>query len=196
MTRHITVLLIGVTLGFAALRVPAGAQGRTSAPAQTAPAGATAAGPVLLLESAKGAMEITLYPADAPKSVEHILSLVRRHFYRGLRFHRVTNSLIQIGDPQTRNMSLEGAWGTLGSEDPIGVAEISKTRKHERGTVGLAHAGDPKYADSQIYIMKAASPSLDGKYTIIGHVTKGIEVVDKFVKADIVTDITLKTAAK
>ncbi len=49
----------------------------------------------------------------------------------------------------------------------------------------MAHAGDPKFADSQFYITKVATPEFDGKYTIFGRVTKGLDVVAKIEKADI-----------
>ena len=68
-------------------------------------------------------------PGRAPKSVEHILALVKRSFYRGQRFHRVTASLVQFGDPQSRNMSRQDYWGTGNSGTPIGVFELSKKRR-------------------------------------------------------------------
>jgi cyclophilin family peptidyl-prolyl cis-trans isomerase len=147
--------------------------------------------PTILIETAKGSIEIELFRADAPKSVEHILGLVRRGFYRGLRFHRVTASLAQVGDPLSRDMSKDAYWGTGGSGDPIGVAEIS-ARSHLRGTVALAHSGDPKLADSQFYIMKTVSPSLDGKYAVIGRVTQGMDVVDRLARADVVRNASVK----
>ena len=79
--------------------------------------------------------------------------------------------------------------------NPIGVSEIS-TRKHVRGIVGLGHSGDPKLVDSQMYIMKLASPSIDGKYPIIGRVVAGMAVVDKLAYADLLTNVTLKVPAK
>lgn len=150
------------------------------------------ASPVLVLETVKGTIEIELYQADAPKSVAHIVDLVRHGFYRGLRFHRVTTSLVQIGDPMTRNMTRRAYWGSGGSGHPIGVSEVSKKHSHVRGTVGLASAAGPQYADSQFYIMKRASPSLNGKYTIIGRVVSGMAVVDKLKVADVLKNATIK----
>jgi cyclophilin family peptidyl-prolyl cis-trans isomerase len=175
------VLAIAVALALADLPAP-----------QSTPA---AAKPVIVMQTDHGAFEMELYPADSPKSVQHLMDLFKRDFYRGFRFHRVTASLVQIGDPQSRNMRLENLWGTMSSGSPIGVAEISKTRKHVRGSVGLAHSGDPKFADSQIYVMKTASPSLDGKHAVIGQVVKGIEVVDKIQKGDVLKLATIKGAA-
>src|SRR5439155_16271782 len=122
-----------------------------------------------------------------PKSVAHLLDLVRHNFYRGLRFHRVEKTLVQVGDPQSKNVAMEAYWGTAGSGSPIGVAEISRAHLHTRGAVGLAYGGgDPKFADSQFYILKTASPSLDGKYAVVGRVVAGMEVVDKIEKRDTV----------
>jgi cyclophilin family peptidyl-prolyl cis-trans isomerase len=163
-------------------------------PAQR-PAAPVSANPVVVLETAKGTIEIELFRADAPKSVAHLLALIQKDFYRGFRFHRVTESLVQIGDPQSRNVRLEANWGQQSSGSPIGVVEIPKTRRHVRGSVGLAYSGGPQNADSQFYIMKSASPSLDGKYAVVGQVLKGMDVVDKIQKADVLKFAGLKGAA-
>lgn len=150
------------------------------------------ANPVLVFETPKGAIEMELFASEAPKSVEHILALMKRSFYRGQRFHRVSASLVQFGDPQTRDMSRRDYWGNGNSGSPIGVFELSKKRTHVRGAVGLGHSGNPLGADSQIYIMKTASPSLDGKYAIIGRVTAGMAVVDKIAVEDLIKNATVK----
>jgi cyclophilin family peptidyl-prolyl cis-trans isomerase len=135
--------------------------------------------PVVVIETVKGTVEIELFVKDAPKTVEHLLTLFRRNFYRGLRFHRVEPGfLIQAGDPATRDFTKRARWGQGGSGKPIGVAEITKTRRHVRGAVGMAHGGSAAAADSQFYIMRAARPSLDGKYAIVGRVLTGMDIVD------------------
>jgi len=153
---------------------------------------AAPAGPTMVIETVKGTIEVQLYAADAPKSVAHITALVNRSFYRSQHFHRVTPTLIQFGDPVSRNMTQQQAWGVGNSGNPINVAELVPKYKHVRGTVALANVGDPKLSDSQIYIMKTSSPSLDGKYVIIGKVTKGMEVVDKIEHADLIRLVTIK----
>jgi cyclophilin family peptidyl-prolyl cis-trans isomerase len=157
---------------------------------QTKPAAASA--PVMVIDTVKGTIEIALFPGDAPKSVDHIVALVRQGFYRGQRFHRVTASLAQFGDKKSRDMTLKDYWGTGGSGVPINAFEVSKTRKHVRGTVGLGHSGNPMAADSQLYIMKSASPTLDGKYAIVGQVTVGMTVVDKIQVEDSIKNVYLK----
>jgi peptidylprolyl isomerase len=139
--------------------------------------------PVVVFETVKGTIEFRLYPADAPRSVEHVLTLVRKHFYRGLRFHRVERSLAQIGDPATRDMTRRAYWGRGGSGTAVGVAEFSR-RSHGRGAVGLAHAGNAEHADSQIYFLKAPNPALDGKHVVIGQITAGLDVLDRIEEAD------------
>ena len=188
--------MIGAVVAAWLLCVAAAAQTRPVVKPAT-PAPASAASTVIVFQTAKGSFEITLLTATAPKSTAQIIDLVRKHFYRGLRVHRVENSLAQFGDPQTKNMTLRNYWGTAGSGKVIGVAEISKIEKHVRGTVGLAAPGDnPKMADSQIYIMKTASPSLDGRYAIIGHVTAGMAVVDSLQVNDVILDCTIKGEKK
>lgn len=148
-------------------------------------------GPVMTIETLKGVIEIQLFRADSPKSVDHVLALVKRNFYRGQRIHRVEPSLVQFGDPASRDMSRRDWWGREGSGDPIGVAEFNK-HKHVRGAVGLAHTGNAAYADSQIYIAKTAMPSLDGKHVVIGQVVKGMDVVDKLQVADVLKNVTVQ----
>ena len=152
--------------------------------ARQTPAPAPAADPVFVIDTAKGAFEIRLFRADAPKSVDHLLALIRRSYYRGQRIHRVTPALVQFGDPQSRDMSRKDYWGSGGSGRAINAFELVKKYTHRRGTVGLGHAGNPMAADSQIYIMKTAMPGLDGKHAIVGQVTAGMAVVDKLVVTD------------
>ena len=153
---------------------------------------AATADPVLVFETEKGAIEIQLFASEAPKSVGHLLELMKRSYYRGQRFHRVTAAFAQIGDPQSRSMARQASWGSGGSGNPIGVFEYSKKRTHVRGAVSLAHSGNPLSADSQFFIMKTAGASLDGKHAVIGRVTAGMTVVDKIVVTDIIKDAWIK----
>ncbi len=168
-----------------------------TAPAKTSPAKtSTVPQPQLTMETAKGTITIALFPDTAPKSVEHILKLVNSGFYRSQRIHRVVaGQIVQFGDKRSRDMTQREWWGRGtegGSGSPIGVAEISNKHLHTRGAVGLAHTGDPKGADSQIYITTSARPNLDGKYTVIGQVTSGMDVVSKLKVEDEIKNITAK----
>jgi cyclophilin family peptidyl-prolyl cis-trans isomerase len=146
------------------------------------------AGPVIVLETTKGIFEFETYPEEAPRTVAQIVSLVTRNFYDGQHFHRADTAfgLIQIGDPQSRTMLMREWWGRAGSGKPIGVAEITKKRRHVRGAVGIAYPGtDPRSADSQFFINTKPHPEWDLKYTVFGRVIKGMEIVDKIQVADV-----------
>lgn len=147
------------------------------------------AGPVVVLETARGTVEFETYPEDAPKTVAGILALVTKGFYDGLRFHRAEpDFLVQIGDPATRDLSKQEWWGRGGAGQPIGVAEITKKRRHVRGAVAMAYAGNnPKAADSQFYIVLQPAPKLDARYTVFGRVITGMEVVDRLQRTDVLT---------
>jgi peptidyl-prolyl cis-trans isomerase B (cyclophilin B) len=169
-----------------------GAQGGAAPkPATPAPKPAAGAGPVLVVDTVKGTIQIQTFPADAPKTVEHIVALAKRNFYNGLRVHRVVPGfVVQFGDPQTRDMTKRDRWGSGGSGRSIGVAEVK--RKHVVGAVAAAHPGDPRRGDSQMYIAFAPQPKLDRDFTVFGQVTSGMDVARKLAVNDIIRRITVK----
>ena len=136
--------------------------------------------PLIVVETAKGTFALETFPAEAPKTVAHVVALVRRGFYDGQRVHRaLPGFIVQFGDPQTRDLAKREMWGrgqAASSGTPIGVPEITKKRQHTAGAVGVAHMGDPAKADSQIYITLAPRPDLDGQYTVFAHVVEGEDV--------------------
>jgi cyclophilin family peptidyl-prolyl cis-trans isomerase len=187
MRRALVLLTFIVTAGTIAIAQPKPAA--TAAPA----------GPVVTLDTAKGTIVFEMFPAEAPKSVEHILKLIKRRFYDGQCVHRVVaGQLVQFGDPQTRNATLKEWWGRgpgSGSGTVIGVTEISKKRVHRRGSVSLAHPGTPAAADSQMFFaLRAASPAWDGKYTIVGQITQGLDVIPKLEVGDRIKRVTVAGA--
>ncbi len=200
--RHALVFVCALALGapVAAQAPKPGAAPAKPAPAAPKPPTAAKAGatPVFRIETAKGVMVVETYPTDAPKSFEHILALVKKRFYDNQAVHRVVpGQAVQFGDPQTRNMMLVDWWGrgpNSGSGSTIGVREVSKTRKHRRGTLAIANSGSPEDGDSQMFVALRAVPSWDGKYTIIGQVTSGIEVADKLARGDKIKSITVTGA--
>lgn len=158
------------------------------------PATQAAGNPTLVLDTAKGAIEIELLQGDAPKSVDYIVDLVRKGFYRGQRFHRAEAALVQVGDVTSRDVTKKAWWGRNMHTPTIGVAEISKKLIHVRGIVGLAHSGNANLANSQFYIMKQSSPGLNGKYTIFGRVRVGMPTVDTIQVGDVIKNATIKEA--
>jgi peptidylprolyl isomerase len=130
----------------------------------------------LILETKHGKVVIRLRPDLAPKHVAQIKALVARKFYDGLVFHRViAGFMAQTGDPK--------GTGAGGSDLPDIPAEFTQT-SFKRGTLGMARAEDPNSANSQFFICLADASFLDGKYTVFGEVTSGMDVVDKIKKGD------------
>ena len=153
-------------------------------------------GPVIVVETTRGTFEFETYPGEAPKTVAHIVALVKRGFYDGQRFHRVLPGfLMQWGDPRSREPAREAEWGRgaeASSGEPIGSAEITKKRTHLVGAVGVSHPGDPAAADSQIYVTLANRPDLDGLYAIFGRVTAGRDVPGRIQRGDLITRMYVK----
>ncbi len=130
----------------------------------------------LILTTSKGAVTIELLPDVAPKHVAQIKTLVGKHFYDGIIFHRViAGFMAQTGDPTGTGMG--------GSDLPDIPAEFSKEH-FGRGTVGMARANDPNSANSQFFIMFDEGGFLDGQYTVWGKVTDGMDVVDQINKGE------------
>ncbi len=129
----------------------------------------------IYLDVPAGRVVIALRPDLAPKTVARIKELTRRGFYDGLAFHRViAGFMAQTGDPRGD--------GTGGSGQKL-VAEFTNAH-FVRGTVGMARAQDPDSADSQFFICFAPAPFLDGKYTVFGQVSSGMEFIDAVKKGD------------
>ena len=129
----------------------------------------------IYLDVPKGRVVIELRPDLAPKSVAQFKELARRGFYDGIVFHRVIDGFMaQTGDPKGD--------GTGGSGKNL-KAEFSSAH-FVRGTLGMARAQSPDSADSQFFICFAPAPFLDGKYTVFGQVTAGMEFVDAIKKGD------------
>jgi len=167
-------------------------------PAQPRAATSPGAGPVVVVETERGVFEFETYPKEAPKTVEHILALVKKNFYHGQRIHRVASGfVIQFGDPNTKDMTKQAVWGTGNSGKPIGVAEMHPNRPHKLGAVAMAHSGDPAGSDSQMYVSldAAATKQLDGKYTVFGQVISGMGVVMKIQKNDAIKRVTIRSDA-
>lgn len=131
----------------------------------------------LILETSKGPVTIKMRPDVAPGHVARIKELVRSGFYDGLKFHRVIDGFMaQTGCPF--------GTGTGGSPNhPYLKAEFSNV-PYKRGVVGMARAADPNSANSQFFIMFADGSFLNGKYTVWGEVTDGMENVDKITRGE------------
>jgi cyclophilin family peptidyl-prolyl cis-trans isomerase len=116
-----------------------------------------------------GAIELELYPADAPKTVDNFVKLAKDGFYDGVVFHRVIpDFMIQGGDPT----------GTGAGGPGYQFEDEFNDHKVVRGALAMANAG-PNTNGSQFFIVTTeAAAWLDGKHTVFGRVTSGMDVVD------------------
>ncbi len=129
----------------------------------------------LIMELKDGTVVIEMLPELAPNHVARIKELTRQGYYDGTPFHRVIPGFMaQGGDPT--------GTGTGGSGVKL-KAEFSK-EKHVRGICSMARAASPDSADSQFFIMFDRSSHLDGKYSVWGRVTDGMEHVDAIKAGD------------
>ncbi len=145
-------------------------------------------GPNLLIEiagKANGKVVIDLLPDVAPKHVAQIVEIARTGGYNNVVFHRVLDGFMaQTGDVKYGKIGADlSRAGTGGSDLPDIPAEFSDL-SFQRGIVGMARSSSPDSANSQFFIMFAPGEFLNGKYTVVGHVIEGMEVVDQIKRGD------------
>jgi peptidyl-prolyl cis-trans isomerase B (cyclophilin B) len=131
--------------------------------------------PQAILNTSEGAIELELYPGEAPKTVANFEKLASDGFYDGLTFHRVIpDFMIQGGCPL----------GTGSGGPGYTFEDEFNEHKVDRGALAMANAG-PNTNGSQFFIVTAAAtPHLDGKHTVFGRVTSGQDVVDRISKVE------------
>lgn len=140
------------------------------------------------METTMGTIEVVLYN-DTPGHRDNFVKLVREGFYDGLLFHRVINGfMIQGGDPDSRNAAPGQKLGD-GEAGAWLPAEIEPWLVHKKGSLAAARESDDVNPDmmsssSQFYIALGHYSHLDGKYTIFGEVTRGLEVAEKIQTVD------------
>ena len=127
-----------------------------------------------------GVIKLELDADTAPITVTNFIKLVNDGFYDGLTFHRIINGfMIQGGDPLGN--------GTGGSDETIkGEFKsngVENNISHIRGVISMARSSSNDSASSQFFIVHKDSTFLDGEYAAFGHVTEGMEVVDKIAES-------------
>src|SRR5881392_2397198 len=127
------------------------------------------------MQTNQGTIEIELFDGDAPKTVGNFLKLARDGFYDGVTFHRVIEDfMVQGGDPT----------GTGAGGPGYQFEDEFNSHPVERGALAMANAG-PNTNGSQFFFVTAdACPWLDGKHTVFGRVTSGMDVVDEISRVD------------
>ena len=130
--------------------------------------------PVVTMEiKDRGTIKIELYPEIAPNTVNNFISLVKKGYNDGLKFHRVIRGfMIQGGDPQGTGAggpgySIKGEFSSNGHKNDL---------IHEPGVISMARTMAPNSAGSQFFLMTSNSPHLDGQYAGFGKVIEGLEI--------------------
>lgn len=132
-----------------------------------------------------GEIKLELDGDTAPITVKNFVELAKSGFYDGLTFHRIISGfMIQGGDPEGdgtggSDKTIKGEFSANGVENNI---------SHKRGVISMARATPYDSASSQFFIMHKDGTHLDGQYAAFGHVTEGMEVVDKIAENTPVTD--------
>ncbi len=135
------------------------------------------------METNKGPIEIELYASAAPKTVNNFVFLAQEGFYNGVSFHRViADFVIQGGDPT--------GTGTGGPGYRFEDEFDGNPHQHERGSLSMANAG-PGTNGSQFFICHSPQPHLDGRHTVFGKVTKGLDIVDAIEPGDEMVKVTV-----
>ena len=132
---------------------------------------------------ASGEIRIELMPELAPVTVAAVIELANKGYYDGTTFHRVIPQfMIQGGDPNSRDRDPSNdGYGdsSISYPDEFGQASF------ERGVVGMGNTGRANSSSAQFFIMHATEKSLDGRYTAIGRVIRGMEFVDSITQVEI-----------
>ena len=167
-----------VVLAVLLLVLSLGACGKQSAPSEVSlPAGQKLFHAEITVKG-YGTVKLELDAETAPITVANFVSLAKQGFYDGLTFHRIIDGfMIQGGAPNSSSKitpkTIKGEFKSNGVENPI---------KHVPGVISMARANDKNSASSQFFIMVGTAPHLDGNYAAFGHVTEGLEIVQKIAK--------------
>jgi peptidyl-prolyl cis-trans isomerase B (cyclophilin B) len=174
---------------------------KTVSSASAKPSGSS---PIVKMVTTQGTILIKLFPQDAPLSCANFEKLIKKGFYDGLMFHRVTDlegqgqgHIVQGGDPTSRNAqpndpslgqggpgySIKGEFTSNGVNNPL---------THVAGAVAMARSNDPDSAGSQFYICTTPVHSLDGNYAVFGQVIQGLDVAVKIQVGDRMTKVTME----
>ena len=137
--------------------------------------------PQIQIQTDRGDMTIEMFEDHAPNTVANMISLIEKGYYDGLNFHRVISDfMIQGGCPQ--------GTGTGGPGYKFDDECTSECRHDSAGTLSMANAG-PQTNGSQFFITHGPTPHLDGKHTVFGKVTEGLDVVHEIKQGDVMEKV-------
>jgi peptidyl-prolyl cis-trans isomerase B (cyclophilin B) len=146
-------------------------------------------------ETNKGTIVAELYEKDAPKTVENFEKLANQGFYDGVKFHRViADFVVQGGDPLSRDLpDGDPRIGTGGPGWKIKCETQGNPRKHEVGSLSMAHAGKDT-GGSQFFMVlsEANTRHLNGVHTVFGQIVSGLDAMKKIRKDDVMKTVRVK----
>lgn len=134
------------------------------------------------IATSRGEMTLGLYAWDAPLTVYNFVTLAKRHYFDGQRFHRVVpNFVIQAGDPR----------GDGNGGPGYAIRDEINAHRYGRGTLGMALSG-PNTGGSQFFITHSPQPHLDGGYTVFGQLLSGYDTLDRIIQGDRIVRVTVR----
>jgi peptidylprolyl isomerase len=149
---------------------------------------------VVTLETEAGNIEISLRPDLAPNHVRNFIALTKAGYYDGLFFDRLVHQEAESPDGAKSEIRLVRFGCPAGTGNP-GIGHIGyrlrsefSDEKHVAGTVGFTRDADPSSAGVRLYITLAPTPILDGSYTVVGKVSKGMDAVEKIAAGKLLTE--------
>lgn len=145
----------------------------------------------------RGKMRIQLFPEQAPRAVKQFVKLSKETFYNNRQVWRVGQmgegkEFVMTGCPKNNG----NGYYTIKGKGYFIREDIDSTLHHERGTVSMINFGKPQTTSSQFIICRGQIPEFDGKYSIIGKVTDGLNVLDSLEKGDNILSVTIEEGAE
>ena len=132
-----------------------------------------------VIKTNRGDLALELYAQDAPVTVNSFVSLARKGFYNGLTFHRIIPGFMaQGGDPT----------GTGSGGPGYKFQDEFSSRTHQAGSLSMANSG-PGTNGSQFFICYAPQPHLNGKHTVFGQLTQGMDALKQLVNGDKMNEV-------
>jgi peptidyl-prolyl cis-trans isomerase B (cyclophilin B) len=138
---------------------------------------------IATITTSQGVFKVALYEKDMPATCKNFVGLVKKGFYKNLKFHRVEDWVVQGGDPKGD--------GSGGSGKPIKLETKTGLGFDKPYAVGMARTQEKDSATSQFFITKKPADQLTGEYAMFGRVFEGQNTVDKMKIGDVIRDITL-----
>jgi len=143
-------------------------------------------------ETNKGQIVAELYDKEAPLTVANFEKLANEGFYDGVKFHRVIpDFVVQGGDPLSRDLpDGDRRIGTGGPGYKIKDESVGNPHKHDVGALSMAHAG-PNTGGSQFFMVLSEGNTrhLNGVHTVFGKITKGLDVMNKLQRNDVMNSV-------